>query len=81
MLMWLSAPAREQADKSNFMLPVPQASISGWHTHRAMRDYDLNTIQWRRPPWRYLVLYLDRVTVPIISVILALAYLGLKSLF
>ncbi|HEV7872920.1 MAG TPA: hypothetical protein VGO82_02170 [Enterovirga sp.] len=46
-----------------------------------MRDYDLNTIQWRRPPWRYLVLYLDRVTVPIISVILALAYLGLKSLF
>jgi hypothetical protein len=46
-----------------------------------MRNYDPNTIQWRRPPWRYLVLYLDGVTVPIISVILALAYLGLKSLF
>ena len=36
---------------------------------------------WKRPPWRYLGLYLDWVTAPILSVILALAILGLRSLF
>jgi hypothetical protein len=34
----------------------------------------------KRPPWRYLVLYLDAVTAPILSVIIALAIIGAKSL-
>jgi hypothetical protein len=37
-------------------------------------------ITWKRPPWRYLILYLDAVTAPILSVIIALAIIGLKSL-
>ena len=38
-------------------------------------------ITWKRPPWRYLILYLDAVTAPILSVVIALAIVGLKSLF
>jgi hypothetical protein len=37
--------------------------------------------EWKRPPWRYLVLYLDVVTAPILSIIIALAIIGLRSLF
>jgi hypothetical protein len=63
------------------MHPVPEGSIVSWQVGPVMRNPDPHPIQWRRPPWRYLVLYLDRVTAPIISVILALAFIGLKSLF
>ena len=35
---------------------------------------------WRRPPWRYLALYLNWVTAPVVSVVIALAILGLRTL-
>jgi hypothetical protein len=46
-----------------------------------MRHHPPRPVEWKRPPWRYLILYLDAVTAPILSIIIALAIVGLKSLF
>lgn len=45
-----------------------------------MRASTSRFFPWRRPPWRYLILYLDWVTAPILSVVIALAIQGLRSL-
>ena len=59
---------------------ILRVAISGLHYQR-MSNHRPLPHEWKRPPWRYLVLYLDVVTAPILSIIIALAIIGLRSLF
>jgi hypothetical protein len=58
---------------------IPALAIPGWQIG-GMKQHHA-PLEWKRPPWRYLVLYLDAVTTPILSIVIALAIVGLRSLF
>jgi hypothetical protein len=78
-LRWTALSGRK-TDRSEDADHLARGFIEGCH-RAAMRVPGSPFFPWRRPPWRYLILYLDWVTAPIVSVVLALAVVGLRSLF